>query len=105
MTCRSGKSETLEHMLMECEVYDELREKWWGEVDEVMGGGLGEFVNPFAVILGSRTGISVEGRARVLAASSHLFVDFVWSKRTNVIHGQYTPILGIKDACIMIPEG
>ena len=37
-------------------MYDELREKWWGEVDEVMGGGgLGEFVNPFTVMLGSRT--------------------------------------------------
>ena len=37
MVCMSGQVETARHSLLECRVYEDLRESWWSKVIEVVG--------------------------------------------------------------------
>ena len=35
--CNSGRIETIEHALIECRAYDELRIEWNSRIDEILG--------------------------------------------------------------------
>ncbi len=88
--CERGCLETLQHLLLEREVYAELRAEWWEVVRTVMGEEeIGEEgFTPLELMLGWRhPSISEDGRLKVLVASTRLFAK-LWSARTNLIHGQ-----------------
>ena len=102
LACDKGVVETLEHVLVECEAYERVREEWWRVVREVGGVGGVQF-NPVKAMLGRVSGMSDDGRLRVAVASTRLFVK-LWSERTNRLYGQWGEPLGVKDVNVMTPQ-
>lgn len=94
--CQGNVLETVWHVLMECEGYEEERRKWAGRVGSAVGleeGG--ELVDPFKLMLGMKCpGMGEEEVVKVFAASSRLFVE-VWEKRATITGPRYSR--GVKD--------
>jgi hypothetical protein len=106
--CKEGCVETLQHMLIECAAFREMREKWWSVVRSVVGIGsdvrvLSEEVcgfNPLELMLGwKHPKLSEDDGLRVLVASTCLFAK-LWSTRADLLYGQWGDPLGVNDAFI-----
>ena len=102
--CEEGCVETLDHFLVGCSAYHELREEWWRVVREV--GVEGEF-DEVGVMLGGELPVlggeqevaraRMEAKLRMEVASTRLFVR-LWDARTDRLYGQRQQPLGVNDA-------
>ena len=97
--CSSGIVESIEHVLVECQEYSDIRLECVSAIADVLGVG-SACVGPnlLDLLLGGKLlSLSDDGRLRVLAASTRFFVA-LWSARTIKIHGQRRESLGVNDA-------
>ena len=102
--CEEGCVETLDHFLVRCPAYHELREEWWRVVREV--GVEGEF-DEVGVMLGGELPVlggeqeveraRMEAKLRMEVASTRLFVR-LWDARTDRLYGQRQQPFGVNDA-------
>ena len=88
--CERGVEETVEHVLIECEAFEEEREEWRRAMEGELGVGWSERVGfpPFELMLGRRVpGLGAEGRLTCWVASACLCAK-LWSKRADLKYGQ-----------------
>ena len=88
--CERGVEETVEHVLIECEAFEEEREEWRRAMEGELGVGWSERVGfpPFELMLGRRVpGLGAEGRLTCWVASTCLCAK-LWSKRADLKYGQ-----------------
>ena len=67
--CDSGCVESVEHVLLHCDGYKGIRKEWMEEVKSIVGGGV-EMSLPLHMMLGAKLISDVQGKLRVLLAST-----------------------------------
>ena len=100
--CDGGETETLRHMLVDCECYSEFRDGWRAYIAELAGRGRSSGwaeADPLILMLGGRvSGMESWQTVAVARVSSYFFV-ILWEKRNSIYHGPrgFINASGVKD--------
>ena len=99
---RCGVTETLRHLLIDCECYTELRNGWKAYVAELAGKGSSSgwaVADPLILMLGGRVSGMERWQAVAVARVSSFFFVILWEKRNSIYYGPRDLInaSGVKD--------
>lgn len=100
--CDAGVTETLRHLLIDCECYTELRNGWKAYVAELAGKGSSSgwaVADPLILMLGGRVSGMERWQAVAVARVSSFFFVILWEKRNSIYYGPRDLInaSGVKD--------
>ena len=100
--CDGGETETLRHMLVDCECYSELRNGWKAFISDLAGRGRSSDwaeADPLILMLGGRVSGMESWQAVAVARCSSYFFVILWEKRNSIYYGPRGLInaSGVKD--------